>query len=217
MAKFDVLNLDGKKVSEIELADSVFAAEIKEHVLWEVVKQQLASRRAGTHSTLHRGEVRGGGKKPYRQKGTGQARAGSTRSPIFVGGAKVFSPKPRDYSYSVPKKVRQHALRSALSLRAGEKQLILVDSISFAEPKTKKAALMLDALKSPKALLVDSRTSTNLAKSMQNLQGAKFLPVEGLNTYDILHYPCLIMTVDTAKAIEARLASTATGGGRVQP
>ena len=118
MAKFDVLNLDGKKVSEIELADSVFAAEVKEHILWEVIKQQLASRRAGTHSTLHRGEVRGGGKKPYRQKGTGQARQGSTRSPNFVGGAKVFSPKPRDYQYSVPKKVRQHALRSALSLRA---------------------------------------------------------------------------------------------------
>ena len=97
MAKFDVLNLDGKKVSEIELSDSVFAAEIKEHVLWEVIKQQLASRRSGNHSTLHRGEVRGGGKKPYRQKGTGQARQGSTRSPNFVGGAKVFSPKPRDH------------------------------------------------------------------------------------------------------------------------
>lgn len=208
MAKFDVLNLDGKKVSEIELADAVFAAEVKEHVLWEVIKQQLASRRAGTHSTLHRGEVRGGGKKPYRQKGTGQARQGSSRSPNFVGGAKVFAPKPRDYSYSVPKKVRQHALRSALSLRAGEKQLIIVDGISFTEPKTKRAAQLLSALKSPQALLVDSRESTNLAKSMNNLQGAKFLPVEGLNTYDILHYPCLIMTVDSAKAIEARLTGT---------
>jgi len=215
MAKFDVLNLDGKKVSEIELADSVFAAEVKEHVLWEVVKQQLASRRAGTHCTLHRGEVRGGGRKPYRQKGTGQARQGSSRSPNFVGGAKVFSPKPRDYSYLVPKKVRALALRSALSLRASEKQLIIVDGISFAEPKTKKAAQMLDALKSPRALLVDSRTSVNLAKSMFNLPSAKFLPVEGLNTYDILHYPCLIMTVDTAKAIEARLASPTTNAGSV--
>ena len=206
MAKFDVLNLDGKKVSEIELSDSVFAAEIKEHVLWEVIKQQLASRRAGTHSTLHRGEVRGGGKKPYRQKGTGQARQGSTRSPNFVGGAKVFSPKPRDYSYSVPKKVRAHALRSALSLRASEKKLIIVDGMPFSEPKTKKAVSMLNALNSPKALLVDSRQSTNLAKSVLNLASAKFLPVEGLNTYDILHYPCLIMTVDTAKAIDARLS-----------
>lgn len=208
MAKFDVVNLDGKKVSEIELADAVFAAEVKEHVLWEVIKQQLASRRAGTHSTLHRGEVRGGGKKPYRQKGTGQARQGSTRAPNFVGGAKVFSPKPRDYSYSVPKKVRQYALRSALSLRAGEKQLIIVDGISFSEPKTKRAAQLLHALKSPQALLVDSRESENLAKSMRNIDGAKFLPVEGLNTYDILHYPCLIMTVNSAKAIEARLTGT---------
>jgi large subunit ribosomal protein L4 len=216
MAKFDVLNLDGKKVSEIELADSVFAAEIKEHVLWEVVKQQLASRRAGTHSTLHRGEVRGGGKKPYRQKGTGQARQGSSRSPNFVGGASVFGPKPRDYSYNVPKKVRQHALRSALSLRASEKQLIIVDGFAFSEPKTKKAASMLTALKSPKALLVDERTATNLAKSVCNLPTAKFLAVEGLNTYDILHYPCLIMTVDTAKAIEARLVLAAPSAARVQ-
>jgi large subunit ribosomal protein L4 len=207
MAKFDVIDTSGKKVSEIELADSVFAAEVKEHVLWEVVKQQLASRRAGTHCTQHRGEVRGGGKKPYRQKGTGQARQGSTRAPNFVGGAKVFSPKPRDYSYSVPKKVRQHALRSALSLRAMEKKLIIVDSISFSEPKTKKAAQILEKLNAPKALLVEAGTSTNLAKSLSNIQGAKFLPVEGLNTYDILHHPSLILTVDVAKAIEARLTS----------
>ncbi|MFO0574631.1 MAG: 50S ribosomal protein L4 [Polyangia bacterium] len=208
MAKFDVVNLEGKKVSEIELSDSVFAAEIKEHVLWEVVKQQLASRRAGTHSTLHRGEVRGGGKKPYRQKGTGNARQGSTRAPNFVGGAKVFSPKPRDYEYNVPKKVRQAALRSALTLRAQEKKLIVLDSASFDAPKTQRAAELLSTLQSPSALLVDAAANVNLAKSMRNLAQAKFLPVEGLNTYDILNYPSLVLTVNTVKAIEARLATT---------
>lgn len=207
MAKFDVVNLEGKKVSEIELSDSVFAAEIKEHVLWEVVKQQLASRRAGTHSTLHRGEVRGGGKKPYRQKGTGNARQGSTRAPNFVGGAKVFSPKPRDYEYSVPKKVRQAALRSALTIRAQEKKLVVLDSASFDAPKTSKAASLLTKLQASSALLVDAAANVNLAKSMRNLAQAKFLAVEGLNTYDILKYPSLVLTVDTVKAIEARLAT----------
>src|SRR5438045_3225056 len=115
MAKLDVVNLEGQKVGDIELDDSIFGVEVKEHLLWEVVKQQLASKRAGTHSTRSRTEARGGGKKPYRQKGTGRARQGSSRSPNHVGGGKVFAPRPRDYSYSVPKKVRQAALRCALS------------------------------------------------------------------------------------------------------
>ena len=208
MAKFDVVNLEGKKVSEIELSDSVFAAEIKEHVLWEVVKQQLAARRAGTHSTLHRGEVRGGGKKPYRQKGTGNARQGSTRSPNYVGGAKVFSPKPRDYEYSIPKKVKQAALRSALTLRAQEKKLIVLDSASFEAPKTQQAAALLERLQAPSALLIDAAANQNLSKSMRNLASAKFLAVEGLNTYDILKYPSLVLTVNTVKTIEARLATS---------
>lgn len=206
MATFDVLNSEGKKVGSIQLSDAVFAAPVKEHVLWEVVKAQLASRRAGTHSTLRRGEVRGGGKKPYRQKGTGMARQGSTRAPNHVGGAKVFSPKPRDYSYDVPKKVRQSALRSALSLRASEQKLIVVEDFELSEPKTKKAESLLRALRAPSALFVDSASSVNTAKSMRNLADAKFLALEGLNTYDVLNYPSLILTVKTAKAIEARLA-----------
>ncbi len=210
MAKFDVLNPQGKKVSDLELDDAVFAAEVKEHVLWEVVKQQLAARRAGTHSTLRRGEVRGGGKKPYRQKGTGNARQGSSRSPQFVGGAKVFAPKPRDYEYAIPKKVKQAALRSALSLRAKENKLIIVDGIDFQAPKTKAAAALFDALKtSGSALLVDAKASVHLAKSVRNLASAKFLPVEGLNTYDILNHQSLVLTVQTAKAIEARLSVAA--------
>ena len=212
MATFDVVNLQGKKVREVQLDDAVFGAEIKEHLLWEVVKQQLASRRQGTHSTLHRGEVRGGGKKPFRQKGTGNARQGSTRAPNHVGGAKVFTPKPRDYEYSVPKKIRQAALRSALSLRARDKGLIILEDIApghFEKPKTKKAVELLSGLKAPSALLVASADSTNVAKSMRNLADAKFLAVEGLNIYDILNHPSLILTEQTAKALESRLGSKA--------
>ncbi|PSM32427.1 50S ribosomal protein L4 [Haliangium sp. UPWRP_2] len=206
MATFDVVNAQGQKIRAIELDDSVFSADIKEHVLWEVVKQQLAARRQGTHSTLHRGEVRGGGKKPYRQKGTGQARQGSSRAPNHAGGAKVFSPKPRDYEYSLPKKVKQAALRSALSLRAKEKKLIILEDVNFEAPKTKQALALLGALGSNKALLVASGESTALAKSMRNLASAKYLAVEGLNTYDILKHPSLILTEKTAKAIESRLS-----------
>lgn len=205
MATFDVVNAQGQKVRAIELDDSVFSADIKEHVLWEVVKQQLAARRQGTHSTLHRGEVRGGGKKPFRQKGTGQARQGSTRAPNHAGGAKVFSPKPRDYEYSLPKKVKQAALRSALSLRAKEKKLIILEDVNFEAPKTKQAVALLNAVGAGKALLVASSESTALAKSMRNLESAKYLAVEGLNTYDILKHPSLILTEKTAKAIESRL------------
>lgn len=206
MATFDVVNAQGQKVRAIELDDSVFSAEIKEHVLWETVKQQMAARRQGTHSTLHRGEVRGGGKKPFRQKGTGQARQGSTRAPNHAGGAKVFSPKPRDYEYSLPKKVKQAALRSALSLRAKEKKLIILEDVNFEAPKTKQAVALLKALGGNKTLLVASGEATALAKSMRNLQSATYLAVEGLNTYDILKHPSLILTEKTAKAIESRLS-----------
>lgn len=206
MATFDVVNAQGQKVRAIELDDSVFSADIKEHVLWEVVKQQLAARRQGTHSTLHRGEVRGGGKKPFRQKGTGQARQGSTRAPNHVGGAKVFAPKPRDYEYTLPKKVKQAALRSALSLRAKEKKLVILEDVNFEVPKTKQAVALLKAIGGDKTLLVASGDSTALAKSMRNLDSAKYLAVEGLNTYDILKHPSLILTEKTAKAIESRLS-----------
>src|SRR6202012_4904706 len=135
--KLELKNLDGKKVGDVNLDDGVFGAEINEHLLWEVVKMQRANQRAGTHSTLRRGEVRGGGKKPFKQKGTGNARQGSTRAPHFVGGGSVFGPKPRDYEYSVPKKVKAGALRSALSLRAKEAKLVIVDQLALPAIKTK--------------------------------------------------------------------------------
>ena len=213
MAKFDVLNLQGKKVSEIELADDVFAVEVKEHVLWEVVRQQLASRRAGTHCTLRRGEVRGGGKKPYRQKGTGNARQGSTRAPNYVGGAKVFAPKPRSYEYTVPKKVKEAALRSALTVRANEQKILIIEDFALAVPKTKQAVGILNTLGAPSALVVGSAEAANASKAMRNLEDSKFLPVEGLNTYDILNYPSLVLPVKTAKTIEARLSATAQAAG----
>ncbi len=205
MAKLDIVNLEGQKVGDLEVDDYIFGAEVKEHLLWEVVKQQLASRRAGTHSTLRRDEVRGGGKKPFRQKGTGRARQGSSRAPNHVGGGKVFTPKPRDYSYLVPRKVRQAALRSALSLRATESRLIIVDSLDLAEPKTKHILKALEALKVSGALVVDGINNSNLEKSVRNLASSKFLAADGLNVYDILKYQTLILGRSALSAIQTRL------------
>jgi large subunit ribosomal protein L4 len=206
MATVDVLNLSGEKVGSLELDDTVFATEVKEHLLWEVVKQQMAARRAGTHSTLRRDEVRGGGRKPFRQKGTGRARQGSTRAPNHVGGGKVFTPKPRDYEYSVPKKVRKGALRSALSLRLKEQKLVVLESLALEQPKTKRLVEVLGALKVGEALIVDDKENLNLQRSARNLPQAKFLPPEGLNVYDLLRYPTLVMTAPSAKAVEGALS-----------
>jgi large subunit ribosomal protein L4 len=175
--------------------------------LWEVVKAQRAKRRAGTHSTKRRDEVRGGGKKPYKQKGTGNARQGSTRAPHYVGGGKVFTPKPRDYEYHVPKKVMAGALRSALSLRAKEQKLIVVDSFTLDAPKTKLVQQAITALGGGSALIVDAKNET-LKKSTRNLAKAKYLATEGLNVYDVLDHERLIVTRPTLDAITARLKGT---------
>src|SRR2546429_268962 len=168
MATIDIKNLDGKSVGKVDLDDSVFGVEVKEHLLWEVVKAQRAKTRAGTHSTLRRDEVRGGGKKPFKQKGTGNARQGSSRSPQFVGGGSVFGPKPRDYEYNVPKKVRAGALRSALSLKAKEAKLVVVNELLLAAVKTKRMAQVLKALGAENALVVDGHDNRNLALSLRN-------------------------------------------------
>jgi len=201
-----VKDMNGKQVGEVELSDAVFAAPINTSAMHQALVRQLSNARLGTHDTKVRSEVSGGGKKPFRQKGTGQARQGSTRAPNHTGGAKVFSPKPRDYEYTLPKKVKQAALRSALSLRAKEKKLIILEDVNFEAPKTKQAIALLAALGDSKALLVASGESSALAKSMRNLQSAKYLAVEGLNTYDILKHPSLILTENTVKAIESRLS-----------
>jgi len=206
--QIDVVNIEGKKVGNIELADAVFATEVKEYLLWEVVKAQRAAKRAGTHATKTREFVRGGGKKPYKQKGTGSARQGSSRAPNFVGGGKVFGPHPRDYSYTVPKKVRRAALACALSLRAQEKKLVVLDKLTFEVPKTKQLAGILKALGVDSAVLVDGKENVQLSKSARNLPSSKFLPPEGLNVYDILDHVGLIITEGAVRAIEARIQAT---------
>ena len=207
--QIDIVNIEGKKVGTIELADAVFGAEVKEHLLWEVVKAQRAARRAGTHSTKTRANVRGGGKKPYKQKGTGNARQGSSRAPNFVGGGKVFGPHPRDYSFTVPKKVRRAALASALSLRAQEKKIVVLDQLAFDLPKTKRLLGILKALGVPSAVVVDNKENVQLSKSARNLPSSKYLPPEGLNVYDILDHAGLVITAGAVKQIEARVQMTA--------
>jgi len=204
MAKFDVYDLEKKKVGE--LADTVFAGEVNEHLFYEVVKAKLASDRSGTHAVKNRSLVSGGGKKPWRQKHTGRARQGSTRASQWVGGGKAMGPKPRDYSYEVPKKVRKAALRSALSLRGKDGKLLIVSEWKPAAPKTSAAAAVLEKLGARKALVVDAGANDLLAKSVRNLDGSDFLAAEGLNVYDILRHDALVLTAASAKKLEEVLA-----------
>lgn len=206
MAKFDVYDLEKNKVSEIELADAVFAGEVNEHLFYEVVKAKLASDRSGTHAVKNRSLVSGGGKKPWKQKHTGRARQGSTRASQWVGGGKAMGPKPRDYAYDVPKKVRKAALRSALALRNRDQKLLIVDKWAPAAPKAKAAAQVLKKLGLAKVLVVDAAQNEALAKSVRNLRGADFLAAEGLNVYDILKHDALVLTAESARKLEASLS-----------
>jgi len=206
MAKFDVYDLDKKKVGELELADAVFAGEVNEHLFYEVVKAKLASDRSGTHAVKNRSLVSGGGKKPWKQKHTGRARQGSTRASQWVGGGKAMGPKPRDYAYDVPRKVRKAALRSALSLRSQGGKLLIVQEWTPQAPKTAAAGKVLAKLGARKALVVDAAANQALAKSVRNLDGSDFLPVEGLNVYDILKHDALVLTAATAKKLEEVLS-----------
>lgn len=205
--QIDIVNIEGKKVGELALADAVFGTKVKDHLLWELVKAQQAAKRAGTHSTKTRANVRGGGKKPYKQKGTGNARQGSSRAPNHVGGGKVWGPHPRDYSYTVPRKVKRAALASALSLRAQEKKLVIVDKLTFDGPKTKRLVGILKALGVPSGLLVDSKDNANLSKSAANLPSHRYIAPEGLNVYDILRHPTLVIAADAVKQVEARVVA----------
>jgi large subunit ribosomal protein L4 len=204
MSTFDVYNQKREKVAQIELDSRVFSAEIKEHLFWEVVRNQLANRRAGTAQAKTRDMVSGGGKKPFRQKGTGRARQGSTRAHHMVGGAVVHGPHPRDYSYVVPKKVRQQALCGALSLRAQSGSLIILNDLDLSEVKTKTLKEVLDRFEVKKALIVDEENN-NLRLSCRNLQGFQTLPPIGVNVYDVLRYEHLILTQRAAEALTARL------------
>jgi large subunit ribosomal protein L4 len=208
--QIDVVNIEGQKVGQMEIADEVFATKVKEPLLWEAVKAQQAAKRAGTHSTKTRMHVRGGGRKPYRQKGTGNARQGSIRSPNFVGGGVVFGPHPRSYEYTLPKKVKKAALASALSLRAQEKKLVVVDKLTIEAPKSKRMVAVLKALGFSSALIIDAKGNLNLAKSVRNLPKHACLPPEGLNVYDILNHGGLVIAKDAVKAVEARVIGAET-------
>ncbi|MCX5885554.1 MAG: 50S ribosomal protein L4 [Proteobacteria bacterium] len=204
MAVFDIYDQEKNRISEIDLDDKIFGAKVDKNLFHEVVKMQLANRRGGNACTKTRSEVSGGGRKPWRQKGTGRARAGSTRSPLWVGGGVVFGPKPRDYSYSLPKKVRRAALKSALSLKVKEGKLLIVDNLNLEEIKTKAFVSLLKRLAVEGALIVDS-DNVNLERSARNLHTVKVLRPEGLNVYDILKYEYLLLTKQSAEKIQERL------------
>jgi large subunit ribosomal protein L4 len=209
--KLPIYNLKREEVGQLDVADEVFGTEVKEHLLWEVVKAQLASRRAGTKATKERSAVRGSSKKLYRQKGTGNARQGSKRAPHHARGGMAHALAPQDWSYRPPRKVRIAALKSALSLFAKEGRLVVVDQFDIAEPKTKAFAATLtglnksgDAKKTPKSLVVDASTNEKLVRSVRNLASSRFMPPEGINVYDLLKHDHLVVTKDAVKALEAR-------------
>jgi large subunit ribosomal protein L4 len=205
MAKVDVFNLKREKVGELELSDEVFAAEVKEHLFHEVVTAQLASRRAGTSAAKERSAVRGSKKKIYRQKGTGRARHGSIRAPSFVGGGRAHPPKPQDWSYRPPRRVRIGALRGALSLFLKEGRMIVVDDIVLPAVKTKELAGVLQQLQAASStLVVDAKDNEKLRLSIRNMEKNQFLPPEGVNVYDLLRHDHLVLSRDAAKALEAR-------------
>ncbi|MCB9706144.1 MAG: 50S ribosomal protein L4 [Myxococcales bacterium] len=210
MAKLNVIDLEGKSVGELDVADEVFASEIKEHLLWEVVRFQRAARRRGTASVKERGEIVRSGAKIFKQKGTGNARHGSRRANIFRGGGQVHGPRPRSYAFHVNKKVRAGALRSALSLRAAEGNLLVVRDFGLPEIKTKALTQVLGKIDAPKALLVDG-DNRNLALSARNLTSASFLDVRGMNVYDILRFPKLVMSESSLRQVEARLLGRGEG------
>mgnify|MGYP001233820165 FL=1 len=203
MPKVNVYNILGEQVEQIELKDDVFGVEINEHALYEVVKNQLANKRQGTQSAKTRAEVRGGGRKPWRQKGTGRARQGSIRAPHWVGGGVTFAPKPRDYSYKVPKKVKRLAMKSALSSKVLNEEIIILDKLSLDEPKTKEMAKILSNIKAgKKALIVMDEKDMNIIKSARNIPNVQVTYVNTLNVYDILHFDSFIITKDAVRKVE---------------
>lgn len=203
MPKLPVLDMTGSKVGEIDLSEKIFGIEPNMHVMHEAVVNHLANRRQGTQSALTRSEVSGGGRKPWRQKGTGHARQGSIRAPQWRHGGIVFAPKPRDYSYSINKKVRRLALKSALSGKLLDNQIIVIDSISMDEYKTKTIVNMLSAINAmPKSLIVLSDSDKRVVNSIRNIPKVRSTRADSLNTYDILNAGKLVLVRDAVKIIE---------------
>ncbi len=202
MPTVGVFNKEGNKVADMELNESVFATEVNEYALHQVVVALLANKRQGTQSTKTRSEVRGGGIKPWRQKGTGRARQGSIRAPQWIKGGIVFAPKPRDYRVSVPKSMRKVAMKSALTSKVQENQMIVLESLNFDAPKTKNMVEMLKALEANKALIITAESNEVVYKSARNIQGISVIPANNINVYDLLKYEKLIITKDAVSKIE---------------
>ena len=202
MANVSVYNMEGKEVGKMDLSDYVFGVEVNEHLVHMAVIQQLADNRQGTQKAKTRSEVSGGGRKPWRQKGTGHARQGSIRAPQWKGGGVVFAPVPRDYSFKMNRKEKQVALRSALTSRLQDQKLMILDTISFDDVKTKQVVKMMDNLKLSKALIVMPEADKNVVLSARNIPDVKTTQVGKLNVYDILNNGTVVITKDAAQKIE---------------
>lgn len=207
MPKVAVYNIAGEQTGELELNDQVFGVEVLDAVLHQAVVMQLANQRQGNASTKTRGLVRGGGRKPWKQKGTGRARSGSTRSPIWVGGGTVFGPQPRSYSFSMPRKARRLAIKGALTAKVQAGELTVLDAIQFPEVKTKNVVSMLANLKSTnKALIITAEADETVEKSSRNIPGVKTITSNSLNVYDLLYHDKILIAKDAVAKIEEVLA-----------
>ena len=207
MPKVALYNIAGETTGEVELNENIFGVEVNEALVHQAVVMQLANQRLGTHATKTRGLVRGGGRKPWRQKGTGRARCGSTRSPIWVGGGTVFGPQPRSYAFSMPKKQRRLAIKCALSSKVNDQEIFVVDSINFDQPKTKNVVKMLSDFNAEgKALIITADAIENVERSANNIPGVKVITSMGLNVYDLLHHTKIFVAQDAISRIEEVLA-----------
>ncbi|MBV7274636.1 50S ribosomal protein L4 [Clostridium thailandense] len=202
MPTVGLFNKEGQKVGDFQLTDSIFGVEVNQYALHQVVVALLANKRQGTQSAKTRAEVSGGGIKPWRQKGTGRARQGSTRAPQWIHGGMVFAVKPRDYRVSVPKSMRRVAMKSALTSKVNDNQMVVLESLELDAPKTKDMVKMLNALEAKKTLIVTADSNENVYKSARNIEGVAVLPVNNLNVYDLLKYEKLVITKDAVSKIE---------------
>ena len=206
MAKLDIIDRSGKTAAQVELPEAIFAQTASDHLIFEAVVNYRANQRQGTAATKTRAFVSGGGKKPWRQKGTGRARVGSTRSPLWKKGGTVFGPQPRDYSYELPKKARRSALRSALAKKHAAQELIVTSELELKEPKTREAAALIKALKLDSALLVDLAENANLFRAVRNLPRVKAVDVAGLNIYDVLAHKSVVFSRRAFEAVLEKLS-----------
>lgn len=202
MPTVGLFNKEGNKIEDIQLNDNIFAVEVNADAMHQVVVALLANKRQGTQSAKTRAEVRGGGIKPWRQKGTGRARQGSIRAPQWIKGGVVFAPKPRDYRMSIPKSMRRVAMLSALTSKVQNDEMVVLDSLTLEAPKTKEIVKMLNAFNAKKTLIVTAEANETVYKSARNIEGVAVLPVNNINVYDLLKYPKVIMTKDAVSKIE---------------